>query len=59
MDVSVEQVDAIVIEELKFAYDINRIYNDEPSKELREALDRVLKYYMVPSEYEEYIRTLE
>jgi hypothetical protein len=59
MDISTEQVDTIVIEELKFAYDINRLYTDKHSKELGEAIDRVLKYYMVPSEYEEYIRTLE
>lgn len=48
-----------VIEQLQYAYNINRMYEDTNNKELCLAIDRVLKYYMTPSEYEDYKLTLD
>lgn len=57
-----EQVVAIIVSELQEAHRLNVVmYNDEggfpiePDFELLKALEVILKYYMIPSEFEQWM----
>lgn len=60
-----DQIDAIVIEELKLAIDLNLILDKDeggayidPDWTLIEALEKALEYYMPHSEFDVYKRNL-
>lgn len=56
-----DQIDAIVVKELQSAHDLNLDFNNDeggypipPDWELLEAIETVLKYYMVDTEYQQW-----
>jgi hypothetical protein len=54
-DISIDQVDAIVIDELKEAIDLN--WNGD--HELVSAAFKLLSYYLQPDEYQQYVDQLK
>lgn len=55
IDVCDEQIDQLVIGELKFAYQINAGYSDQHSKDIVAATERLLQYYMTPDQHEKWL----
>ena len=49
-----EQVTAIVVDELKTAYLMNRHYSDDFAKQIMDAADVLLKYYLDEDDYNEF-----
>lgn len=65
VEMTLDQIDAIIIEELKEAHELNlRLNTDEggqyiePDHELLSSIEKVLEYYMSPTEYEKWYRQL-
>tara|TARA_S200002703_G_scaffold137660_1_gene127563 strand:+ start:394 stop:588 length:195 start_codon:yes stop_codon:yes gene_type:complete len=56
IELSQDTLTDIVVKDLKVSYDLCREYNDE---ETMTALQTVLEYYMVPSEYKEWLQNTQ
>jgi|GEM_PF-4843636 len=67
IQLTLDQIDDIVVEELKCAYEMNMHGSKidcsddviEPDYGLLEAIKKVLMYYMLPSEYDEWEANLQ
>ena len=56
IELSQDTLTDIVVKDLKVSYDLCREYDDE---ETMTALQTVLEYYMVPSEYKEWLQNTQ
>ena len=56
IELSDDTISNIVLQNLKVSYDLCREYYDE---ETMTALQTVLEYYMVPSEYKEWLQNTQ
>ena len=56
IELSQDTLTDIVVKDLKVSYDLCREYDDE---ETMTALQTVLEYYMVPSEFKEWLRNTQ
>lgn len=62
-----EQIDEVVIEDLKWTYTLCSVPNKidcsdeyiEPDTEFLKSVEQVLSYYMIPSEFAEWKKSLE
>lgn len=56
IELSIEDINKIVVEDLKDAFTWN-LDNEESEKELMDAIEVLLKYYMKPTEYSAWFTT--
>ena len=56
VELSDDTINNIVLQDLKVSYDLCREYDDE---ETMTALQTVLEYYMVPSEFKEWLQNTQ